>query len=228
MRADDDLPWYFGTGSKTLAGDAGLCSTLGRQVAFLESASPSKDAATERRARSNAPWLRLDDPRWAPEKWQDDPKPQGAVDVSSSEDAMIDRMVSAPLASEIEARLGVLSDLHVRVLRMHYSGESLPFELDPAAVLLDAARRACKPVGASLGALREVLKKLPTAEREAMSDDAKALVKVAQEAYEAAPAPRGRRLQVNDPRGRRPDVDPIPRAEQRGRCASGKLWYEDL
>jgi hypothetical protein len=36
MRADRDLPWFYGTGPSTAAGDSGLRSSLGGQLAALE------------------------------------------------------------------------------------------------------------------------------------------------------------------------------------------------
>lgn len=36
MRADADLPWYWGTGASTAAGDAGLRSPLGGQLEVLK------------------------------------------------------------------------------------------------------------------------------------------------------------------------------------------------
>lgn len=57
MRADADLPWYWGTGASTADGDAGLRSVLGGQLAILAAgiigprqvdASQAEDAMLDR------------------------------------------------------------------------------------------------------------------------------------------------------------------------------------
>lgn len=203
MRADAELPWYFGTGPSTWAGDAGLRSNLGGQVAHLEASKLSPQASLARAADRADPWRRTSDPRWHPERWQAPASQPSSVDVSAVEEGMIDRLSAGALASEVEARLACLSALHVRALRLHYSGQSLPFDVDPAAVLLAAARLACGTVEEAPQALmRGALARFQEADRATLARDAKALVKAAQVAYEDAPVPRVRRVQVNDPRER--------------------------
>lgn len=209
MRADADLPWYFNTGAKTRIGDAGLRSTLGAQVAHLQAAQLSEASSRARAAAMSASWRRVDDPRWERDQWQARPKAQAAVDVSEIEDDMIDRIgMPGPNPAEVAERLGGLSVLHVRVLHLHYSGESLPHEVDPAAIVLEAARRACRTrTEPTVDALRVALMKpgrVGVIDLVTMAADARAVVLAAQLAYEVAPFTPVRRVQVDDPReGRR-------------------------
>lgn len=121
MRADADLPWYFGSGASTWAGDAGLRSPMGGQ---LEAARQVKRVDVE----------------WPP--WMTKGQQPHAVDVSAAEDRMLESTAAAFRARRIALRLACLSRIQYLALTLHYDETcSLPFGIDASAVLLASARR---------------------------------------------------------------------------------------
>ncbi len=64
-----------------------------------------------------------------------------AIDSSHAEDAMIKRLGSAHSAGRIGRRFAQLDGFQQEVLRLHFTGGSLPFGVDVSAILLPAARR---------------------------------------------------------------------------------------
>jgi hypothetical protein len=97
--------------------------------------------------------------------------------------------------------------LQVAILRLHYGERSsLPYAIDAAAVLLKASR---KLVGASdedavpHEVLRRALQRAPAAARDAIAEQADAIVLAAIKAFEDLPEPLNtREPDIFDPRGR--------------------------
>lgn len=188
MRADVDLPWYWGTGPSTWAGDAGLRSSLGPQIDHLLAGQLSAEA---RRQPGRGVW------RARPQQIR-------AVDSSQAEDAQIERLAAAERAGLVEARLRQLGRGHVLVLELHYLGGSLPYSVDPACRALVALRRlvGCPGYPTTTQA-RKALLSASVEARERISAAAIALVVEAKGAYELAEVALPRRVQIHDPRGRR-------------------------
>lgn len=121
MRADAELPWYFGSGASTWAGDAGLRSPIGGQLA----------------AASQVKQHRVENPPWMAKGVQ-----AFVVDASKAEDEMLARTTAALIARRIATRLACLTRVQVQALELHYDeSKSLPFGIDASAILLVAARR---------------------------------------------------------------------------------------
>jgi hypothetical protein len=228
MRADADLPWYFGSGASTWAGDAGLRSSLGGQ---LEAARQFKAPDV-----TNAPWMAKGS------------QPH-VVDASRAEDDMHQRMGAAWFVRRVRTRLACLTSVQAQALALHYDEKtSLPYSIDASAVLLAsarklidrpiirghyaAARRSLEAIRATrsvvvvheeLGAflrhrgqaraqrrargpvdhevLRRALHDATEAQRKAIESQAAALVQKAKEAYEAVEVEGDDRpVQVRDPR----------------------------
>ena len=187
MRADSDLPWYFGSGPSTWAGDSGIRSTMGAQIAQLNASSLSKEAAKEAREYARTVF-REGGPR---DRWIKRPHQIQVVDASQAEDDMVERFAAAARVNDVQNRLSTLSVVQARTLQLHYSGLSLPFSLSPAVALLGAARKLCgTDTEPDSTILREALKKAPKLERESLDHAGQRLVVAARLAYEGAQVPR--------------------------------------
>lgn len=121
MRADAELPWYFGSGASTWAGDAGLRSPMGGQLS----------------AARQVKRVHVDNPPWMTKGHQ-----PHVVDASGAEDEMINRMGAAWMARQIATKLAALTRTQAEALELHYDSKTtLPYDVDACAVLLGSARR---------------------------------------------------------------------------------------
>lgn len=176
--ADNDCPWYFGSGSWSFGGDL-LRSPLGGQLERMK-----------QRQKLGGGFV---------------PNEQANINVNVVEDAMLNSLDGLGRASQVRDRLAQLTPTLVAALRLHYSGKSLPYSVDPAAALLKRARRLCgvpdgKDAVIAPEVLRAVLMKTDEAERAALAKEADALVAGARDAYDRTHAERPRDVVVRDPR----------------------------
>ncbi len=168
MRADVDLPWYWGFAARTLAGDSGLRSPLGGQ---LEAIRTGLHAA------------------------------EHCVDSSRATDDMLRRIDTGRTGCTVAARLGQLTHVHQAALKLHYDPHmTLPYSVDACATLLALSRALTAPDAPDMLTLRKALQGATAARREAIAQQATALVRSAKDAYEATEVVEGRRVQVDDPR----------------------------
>lgn len=177
MRADADLRWYW---RDRVA--VGLSSSLGFQLDHLAASVLATGTV------SSGVWMAK-------------PKAQHAVDTSGAEDAVHRGIADVWRAIEVELRLGSLTLVQYRALKLHYDRderrECLPDDVSPAAALLAASRALCGTTGdPDLSTMRKALKGATKAEREAIADEAGRLLKAAQVAYDCAVVPRVRRVWV--------------------------------
>lgn len=117
--ASNDLPWYFGSGPTSFAGDCGLKSNFGSMI-------EANKAATVIHASDARPWM-------AKAKAE-------AHSPFDAEDEMADRLQAVFYARRIKARLDQLTPITVAILRLAFSGTSLPDGIDAAACVLDPTR----------------------------------------------------------------------------------------
>lgn len=196
MSAELDLPWYFGSGSSTRSGDAGLRSTLGSQLEHVKGSRPSKAANREAREMPEEVRERL-------KRWQKRLGTASTFSVSAIEDDLHKRISfgGSSDAARISSKLSALTSIQVRALQLHFSGKSLPYAIDPCAVLLVAAKRLCGiEVEPFASQLRRALMKAKPDQIEQLEHAATELFTEAVQAYERAPADVVRTVQVNDPR----------------------------
>lgn len=106
------------------------------------------------------------------------------VDAGQIEEAALDRVGIGRRIRRIEATLGRLEPHQVAVLRLHYTGGSLPFAVDPAAALLPLCQRWTALGGPYPQDLRGALHGATEAQRKAIAVDADRAVTQAMEAYE--------------------------------------------
>lgn len=176
MRADVDLPWFYGTGSSTAAGDAGLRSSLGGQVARL-AASQLSDAA--RAAARDY------------DGWQKRSGEGHGVDASQIEDDAIKRLGTGHHLAEVSARLAAVADEHRDALALHYGHRSLVFGVSAAALLTELGRRH----GMALAdVLRDAVKARKPAVLVELETETGKLVEAAKLAYENADVPKRRKV----------------------------------
>lgn len=117
--ASNDLPWFFGSGPTSFAGDCGLKSNFGSMI-------EANKAATVIHASDARPWM-------AKAKAE-------AHSPFDAEEEMADRLQAVFHARQIKARLDLLNPLQVAVLRLAHSGTSLPDGIDSAACVLHPMR----------------------------------------------------------------------------------------
>lgn len=177
MRVDADLRWYW----QEWAG-VGLSSSLGFQLDHLAASVLLTGTAKSR-------------------TWMAKPKAQHAVDTSGAEDAVHRGLADVARASEIEMRLGTLTLVQYRALRLHFDRderrESMPDDVSPAAALLGVVRALCGTAGdPDMATMRKALLRATAAERGAIGEEAGRVLKAAQVAYDNAVVPRVRRLWV--------------------------------
>ena len=193
--ADSELPWYFGTGPSSMAGDLGLRSSMGGQLAAAESCMYYDDQGHEHGGQL------------AERSFTND-----------AEGAMFQRLQYAGDCKRIEAKLRTLTRIQVEALRLHYSTASLPFGVPAAASLLPRAKRMLSQPGDGLAELRAFLmvpvdlgtdatkaekaeaKKIFDGQIEALTKAANDLVKGARAAYDSAHVERVKNVQVSEPR----------------------------
>lgn len=126
-------------------------------------------------------------------------------DSNASEDAMIDRMLFAARATDIEARLRLLSAADVLVLRVHFTGRGLTFGISSAAVFTEQAKAMCGKLPA-IEELRAELMKLKNAKHPTVTTLERETVRLVREAtdrYDSTEIKPTRRMQIRHPtRGR--------------------------
>lgn len=199
MSADADLPWYYGTASRTAAGDLGMRSTFGLQLSAARASQLNREPSTLR--RPGLPWE--SEAGRAPEGERVHVRPLAhCVDASQVEDGQLETLWHADRIRAVEARLAAITATQRAALKLHYAGGSLPYGLDPAAVLLRAARELCGTGDAvpPLEVMRGALHRAGELQRAELCAAADSLVESARAAYEAAPVARSRPVQVDDPR----------------------------
>lgn len=185
--ADQELRWYFGVGSETWAGDAGLGSNFGAMLQRAAGQESAKRVEHPRTKAGETPWAdgALRGP-WAFYK----PTYEATTGILDEEDHMIERCAAAPRAANVEARLRALPNRTIMVLFEHVTGNGLPFGISSAAVYTDQARAMCGTSRApKLDALREVLMVLGVAthaDAKALTWEAELLVKDSYAAFVAA------------------------------------------
>lgn len=108
------------------------------------------------------------------------------VDASIIEDQAHKRLVHSARIRRIEATLALVAPHHVAALRLHYSGPSWPFGVDPAATLLPWSESVTGPGGSHPQDLRGALHEAPEGIRVMVRRWADDLVAEAMAAYEAA------------------------------------------
>ena len=193
--ADSELPWYFGTGPSSMAGDLGLRSSMGGQLAAAESCMYYDAEGHEHGGQL------------AERSFTND-----------AEGAMFHRLQHAASATRIEAKLRTLTRIQVEALRLHYSTASLPFGVPAAASLLPRAKRMLSQPGDGMAELRaflmvpiEVAKDASKAEKAEAKKEFNAMVDIltkaandlvngARAAYDAAHVERVKNVQVSEPR----------------------------
>ncbi len=172
-RAALALPWYFGQGASTAAGDAGLRSSLGGQIEALR-ASQLEGGGGMLESR--------------------------AVDSSDIEDAMHQRLEAGGRMARVAERLAGCSDAHVTVLRLAFGTAPLAFGVSGCAVLTASAAKlvGAEPQRATLNAaLRAAHKASPGGSGWVRVElEAQALLGPAVRAYEGAAVGRRRHVET--------------------------------
>lgn len=203
MSAEWDLPFYFGSGTRTRAGSAGMLSTFGQMLDRAAGSRLSKAARREARELTDESRERL-------KRWMAPLQTDTTPNVSALEDALLRNISTGGEndAQRIESKLAALTSVQVRALHLHYTGKRLflivanvSYDIDPCAVLVVSARRLCgTAVEPFLSELRRAFIDAQPAQREQLVEDAEALFTASVRAYNEATEVKVRSVQVDEPR----------------------------